>query len=102
MFPGVAHGRYLQGTKNRHEADDRVSKLVQEMAEVYSYVGNETMLSQIMERLDSNVLEITKQTLECAIFLHEYTTNSFAGTGNSPTSFHALTKDRTVDPKHLV
>jgi hypothetical protein len=60
--------------------DDRVFQLVRAMVEVYSFAESDEILAQTMQQLERDVIEITKQTLECAVFLHEYTGHVFAGT----------------------
>jgi hypothetical protein len=59
--------------------DDKTLELAQNMVEVYSFVEDVESLPQQIKRLRNVVVEITKQTLECAIFLREYTGNGFGG-----------------------
>ncbi|KAF7348855.1 WD40 repeat-like protein [Mycena venus] len=65
--------------KNQQAMDDKTLELVQNMVEVYSFVEDVEALSQKIKRVENVITEITKQTLECAIFLREYTGHGFAG-----------------------
>ena len=64
--------------QNQQEMDEKVIHLVQIMAEVYSFVKDVDSLKKI-ERLEYVVMEIAKQTVECAIFIREYTGHGFSG-----------------------
>jgi hypothetical protein len=77
--------------QNQRETDDKVLQLVQTMVELYSFAEDIESLRDKMKSLE-NVVEITKQTLECAIFIQEYTGHGFAGITILFTCFRALTK----------
>ncbi|KAJ7142306.1 hypothetical protein C8R44DRAFT_846399 [Mycena epipterygia] len=64
--------------EKQQDTDDRLLKLVQTMVEVYSFVEDVEFLSQKIKRLEDSVLGITRETVECAIFIHEYTGKGFA------------------------
>ncbi|KAJ7096825.1 WD40-repeat-containing domain protein, partial [Mycena epipterygia] len=65
--------------QKQQDTDDRLLELVQTMVEVYSFVEDVEFLSQKIKRLEDSVLGITRETVECAIFIHEYTGKGFAG-----------------------
>ncbi|KAJ7911281.1 hypothetical protein B0H13DRAFT_581112 [Mycena leptocephala] len=68
-----------EAVKSQQATDNKTLELVQNMVEVYSFVEDVESLSQKIKRLENVVTEITKQTLECAIFLREYTGHGFTG-----------------------
>ncbi|KAJ6532351.1 WD40-repeat-containing domain protein [Mycena capillaripes] len=61
-----------EAVKEQGEADDKVFQLVQTMVDIYSFVEDVEFLSLKVQRLKSNILEIARQTLECALFICEY------------------------------
>lgn len=65
--------------KKERQTEDNVLQLVQTMIEVYDFVEDVEALPQKIKRLENIVLEIAKQTLECAIFIREYTGHGFSG-----------------------
>jgi hypothetical protein len=65
--------------KKQQERDAKLLSLVQTMIEVYSFVDDVESLSQKISRLEDVVLEITTQTVECSIFIREYTGHGFSG-----------------------
>ncbi|KAJ7101983.1 quinon protein alcohol dehydrogenase-like superfamily [Mycena epipterygia] len=65
--------------KRQQEVDEKVVKLVETMAEVYSFVDDVQFLSDKIKRLEQNILDIAKETVECAMFIHEYTAREFSG-----------------------
>ena len=58
-------------------------KLVKTMVKLYSSAGNTKVLPQKIKSLESTVAEIAKQTLECAMFIREYTGHGFPGEWSS-------------------
>ncbi|KAF7333346.1 WD40 repeat-like protein [Mycena venus] len=66
-----------QLVKKQQETDDKVRKLVQKMVDVYSFVDDINSLAEKIQSLEDNVLAIVKQTVECALFIQEYTENGF-------------------------
>ncbi|KAJ7108125.1 hypothetical protein C8R44DRAFT_884894 [Mycena epipterygia] len=65
--------------KKQQEMDEKVIKLVETMAEVYSFVDDVQFVSDKLKRLEQTVLDIAKETVECAMFIHEYTAHAFSG-----------------------
>ncbi|KAF7348802.1 WD40 repeat-like protein [Mycena venus] len=65
--------------KDQQAMDDKTLKLAQNMVQVYSFVEDVESLPQQIKRLENVVVEITRQTLECAIFLREYIGHGFGG-----------------------
>jgi hypothetical protein len=47
------------------------------MANVYSFVEDIDFLAERIKSLEDKVLAIIKQTVECALFIQEYTVNGF-------------------------
>jgi hypothetical protein len=70
----------MQAVKKGQQIEDNVVQLVETMIEVYDFVEDVENLPQKIKRLETVVVEIAKQTLECAIFICEYTGHGFAGT----------------------
>lgn len=65
--------------KKQQEADENLLKLVETMADVYSFVEDTEFLADKIKSLQEKALAIAKQTVECAYFIQEYTANGFAG-----------------------
>jgi hypothetical protein len=68
----------VQAVEKQQDMDEKVLELVRTMAEVYSFVDDVEPLEKV-KRLKDVVVEITKQTVECAIFIREYTGHGFSG-----------------------
>ncbi|KAJ7852745.1 hypothetical protein B0H13DRAFT_2206819, partial [Mycena leptocephala] len=68
-----------QAVKKEQQIEDNVVQLVETMIEVYDFVEDVENLPQKIKRLENIVVEIAKQTLECAIFICEYTGHGFSG-----------------------
>ncbi|KAJ7190110.1 hypothetical protein GGX14DRAFT_546974 [Mycena pura] len=68
-----------QAVKKQKETDEEIVKLVKAMVKLYSSAGNTKVLPQKIKSLESTVTEIAKQTLECAMFIREYTGHGFPG-----------------------
>ncbi|KAJ7154878.1 WD40-repeat-containing domain protein [Mycena crocata] len=68
-----------QVVRKQQETDDQLLKLVKTMVDVYSFVQEIQKLRDTIKRLEATVLAITKETVECAIFIHEYTRLGFLG-----------------------
>ncbi|KAJ7209403.1 hypothetical protein C8J57DRAFT_1484281 [Mycena rebaudengoi] len=66
-----------QAAKKEEDTDHKLCKLVQTMVDLYSFVGDTEFLTEKIKSLEDNVLAIVKQTLECALFIQEYTVNGF-------------------------
>ncbi|KAJ7857483.1 hypothetical protein B0H14DRAFT_2507408, partial [Mycena olivaceomarginata] len=66
-----------KAVEKQQDMDEKVLELVRTMAEVYSFVDDVESLEKV-KRLKDVVVEITKQTVECAIFIREYTGHGFS------------------------
>ncbi|KAJ7690517.1 WD40-repeat-containing domain protein [Mycena rosella] len=67
-----------QTVKKQQETDSKLRKLVQTMVDVYAFVEDTQFVIEKIKRLENTVLEITKQMVECAIFIREHTGHGFA------------------------
>ncbi|KAJ7190140.1 hypothetical protein GGX14DRAFT_606487 [Mycena pura] len=65
--------------EHQRDVDDKIMKLVSAMVEVYSFVEHVEFLAEKIIPLESTIAAIAKQTLECAIFVREYTGHGFSG-----------------------
>ncbi|KAJ7861134.1 hypothetical protein B0H14DRAFT_2576276 [Mycena olivaceomarginata] len=66
-----------QAVKREQNTDDKLCKLVQTMADVYSFVEDVDFLSEKIKSVEDKAVAIVKQTVECALFIQEYTANGF-------------------------
>ncbi|KAJ7459975.1 hypothetical protein B0H11DRAFT_2242209 [Mycena galericulata] len=66
-----------KAAKKQQEADQKLIKLVETMVEVYTFVEDTEFLIQKIKSLEDKTLSIVKQTVECALFIQEYTANGF-------------------------
>ncbi|KAJ7449200.1 hypothetical protein FB451DRAFT_1287823 [Mycena latifolia] len=66
-----------QAAKDQQDLDDKVCKLVQTMVDVYSFVEDIEPLADKMKRLEDKAVAIGQQTVECALFIQEYTGHGF-------------------------
>ncbi|KAF7342157.1 WD40 repeat-like protein [Mycena venus] len=64
--------------KKQKDTDAKLTKLVETMVEVYSFVEDVDFLPQKIKGLELKTLAIAKQTVECALFIQEYTANGFS------------------------
>ncbi|KAK7007151.1 hypothetical protein R3P38DRAFT_3598965, partial [Favolaschia claudopus] len=78
-----------QAIEVQRNTDAKITKLVQAMVELYASVGETDFLKDKIKLLDDVVFDIAAQTLECSLFIREYTghgisrcllRNTFAGT----------------------
>ncbi|KAF7364352.1 WD40 repeat-like protein [Mycena sanguinolenta] len=65
--------------EKQQETDENVIELIDTMTDVYSFAKDVDFLSDKITRLEKAVEEITRQTLECAIFIQEYIGEGFSG-----------------------
>ncbi|KAJ7192042.1 hypothetical protein GGX14DRAFT_596511 [Mycena pura] len=65
-----------QAAKKQQDTDEKLCKLVQMMADVYSFVDDIDFLDK-MKSLEHKTMAIVKQTVECALFVQEYTSTGF-------------------------
>jgi hypothetical protein len=70
---------YMQVLKGQIDRDRRIFDLVETMEDVYSFVDVVKSLPKKLEILEDVIVKILKQTVECAIFIREYTGHGFAG-----------------------
>lgn len=69
----------MQILKGQIDRDRRIFDLVETMEDVYSFVDVVKSLPKKLEILEDVIVKILKQTVECAIFIREYTGHGFAG-----------------------
>jgi hypothetical protein len=65
--------------KSQLERDAKVIGLVKTMEDVYSFVEASDSFKQKVQLLEETIEKILKQTVECAIFIREYTGHGFGG-----------------------
>ncbi|KAJ7192044.1 hypothetical protein GGX14DRAFT_701470 [Mycena pura] len=65
-----------QAAKKQQDTDEKLCKLIQMMADVYSFVDDIDFLDK-MKSLEHKTMAIVKQTVECALFVQEYTSTGF-------------------------
>ncbi|KAJ7664193.1 WD40-repeat-containing domain protein [Mycena rosella] len=83
-----------KAVKKQQETDDKLLKLVETMVEVYSFVEDADSLVQKIKSLEDKALAIAKQTVECALFIQEYTAHGFCDRTVRNTLIHA---DQKID-----
>ena len=66
----------VKGQLNR---DAKLVGLVKTMEDVYSFVEASNSFKQKVQLLEETIEKILKQTVECAIFIREYTGHGFGG-----------------------
>jgi hypothetical protein len=66
-----------QVIKGQFERDRKLVALVTTMEEVYSFVDTIQALPNKLQVLENIVSKILKQTVECAIFIRQYTGHGF-------------------------
>ncbi|KAJ7609403.1 hypothetical protein FB45DRAFT_845337 [Roridomyces roridus] len=66
-----------QVVKKQQEMDGKLGTLAKTMDEVYSFVKDLDFLPQKIKSLEQQVSAIVKQTVECALFIQEYTRHGF-------------------------
>ncbi|KAJ7323644.1 hypothetical protein DFH08DRAFT_1029250 [Mycena albidolilacea] len=59
--------------KRQQQPDEKLCQLVQTVDEVYSFVCDIDSLPEMIRSVEDKALAIVKQTLECALFIQEYT-----------------------------
>ncbi|KAJ6574321.1 hypothetical protein B0H19DRAFT_985970, partial [Mycena capillaripes] len=65
--------------KNQRKADDKVVKLVEAMATLYSFATEVDSVVKKSKPVEEIVLRITMQTMECALLIREYSGHGFLG-----------------------
>ncbi|KAJ7816434.1 hypothetical protein B0H14DRAFT_2602694 [Mycena olivaceomarginata] len=67
-----------QVARKQQDTDEKLLKLLKTMVEVYSFVSDVDSLTQKIQGVENKLaLAIFKQTVECALFIQEYTANGF-------------------------
>jgi hypothetical protein len=65
--------------KGQFDRDKKLISLVMTMEEVYSFVDAIQTVPNKLQLLEDVISKILKQTVECAIFIREYTGHGFGG-----------------------
>ena len=73
------HGTCWQVLKAQLDRDQSICDLVLTMESVYSFVEAMRSVPDKREILEEVIVKILKQTVECAIFIREYTGHGFGG-----------------------
>ncbi|KAJ7618707.1 hypothetical protein FB45DRAFT_840460 [Roridomyces roridus] len=79
-----------QVVKKQQETDGKLTKLAKTMDEVYSFVKDLDFLPQKIKSLEQQASAIVKQTVECALFIQEYTQHGFGSQSYFLTVFSTL------------
>ncbi|KAJ6549375.1 hypothetical protein DFH09DRAFT_988954, partial [Mycena vulgaris] len=68
-----------KAVQKQQATDDKLKKLIDTMVDTYSFVEDIKALdlAQKMQSLETQTLAIVKQTVECALFIQEYTVHGF-------------------------
>jgi hypothetical protein len=69
----------FQAVKGQLERDSKLVGLVQTMDDVYSFVEASESFQDKVNLLEDTISRLLKQTVECAIFIREYTGHGFTG-----------------------
>ena len=79
LYCCLSSDHYAQVVKNQLETDNKLLDLVKTMIDVWSFVDDVKSLPEKLKRLEEIIDNIQKQTVECAIFIREYTGHGFGG-----------------------
>jgi hypothetical protein len=90
-----------QAVKKQQVIDVKLCYLLQTMLDVYSFVEDLELLSDSdkIKSLEEKALAIVKQTVECALFIQEYTMNGFCRTFCSRNCCHIQISLRSCSSK---
>ncbi|KAJ7653616.1 hypothetical protein DFH06DRAFT_1330336 [Mycena polygramma] len=66
-----------KAVKREQATEDKLHKLVDTMVAVYSFTEETDMLAKNLKNLEDKILAIVKQTVECALFIREYSRHGF-------------------------
>jgi hypothetical protein len=69
----------IEAIKGQFERDKKLIDLVMTMNEVYSFVDVIRSIPNKLQLLEDIIAKILQQTVECAIFIREYTGYGFTG-----------------------
>ncbi|KAJ7653581.1 hypothetical protein DFH06DRAFT_1417127 [Mycena polygramma] len=67
-----------QAVKREQVTEEKLHKLVDTMVTVYSFAEETDVLAKKLKNLEDKILAIVKQTVECALFIREYSGHGFA------------------------
>ena len=70
---------WSKAVKGQMERDAQIVDLVNTMEDVYSFVEESNSFRSKIKVLEKTIDEILKQTIECSIFIREYTGHGFGG-----------------------
>ncbi|KAJ7745956.1 WD40-repeat-containing domain protein [Mycena olivaceomarginata] len=65
--------------KNQQKADDKVVELVEAMTALYSFATEVDSVVKNSKPVEDTILRITRQTVECALFIREYSGHGYLG-----------------------
>jgi hypothetical protein len=69
-----------QVVKGQFDRDTSLMELMESMQELYLFVDAVKAVPQKIDRLESIILMILRQTVECVVFIREYSGHGFGGT----------------------
>jgi hypothetical protein len=75
----VSFSSLYKVVKGQVERDRDVVKLAATMEDVFSFVDAIESFPEKLTVLEETILKILHQTIECSIFIREYTGNGFSG-----------------------
>ncbi|KAJ7832405.1 hypothetical protein B0H14DRAFT_2364748, partial [Mycena olivaceomarginata] len=79
VLTSVYKVRELAIVKHQQETNDNLLKLVETMRDVYAFVEDVDFLPEKIKSLEDKALVIVQQTVECALFIQDYTDTGFRG-----------------------
>jgi hypothetical protein len=71
--------RTVKAIQGQLDRDQKLVTLLETMENVYSFVDAIQSLPSKLQLLENVISQILKQTVECGIFIREYTGHGFAG-----------------------
>lgn len=86
-----------QAIRAQVKRDQKVIDLTTSMVSVYTFVDAIQDVPQKIDVLSNTIDSIFKQTIECILFLREYTGKGFGGEGHHHVTDHVLTGRLKVD-----
>ncbi|KAJ7660675.1 hypothetical protein DFH06DRAFT_1325936 [Mycena polygramma] len=67
-----------KAVKREQATEEKLRKLVDTMVAVYSFTQETDILAKKVKNLEDKILAIVKQTVECAVFIREYSGHGFS------------------------
>ncbi|KAJ7605980.1 hypothetical protein DFH06DRAFT_1348396 [Mycena polygramma] len=67
-----------KAVKRERATEEKLHKLVDTMVAVYSFTEETDVLAKKLKNLEDKILALVKQTVECALFIREYSGHGFA------------------------